>query len=242
MTIQFENQHLLFGLDCDGVCRSFVDRGAGENYASGAPLAWVKQHDRLCQVSKVERAGERLRLEFGDPGIAATLKIAVRDCYLVVEVLSVEGEGVDEFVFVDIPLSLQGEPGEPFAACALALDLQTRVVELPGPSHRLRAACYARFGLAGARTALIGCPADGLRGVLQQVVSAELRLPYSSIGGPWAMDQEINNCMGITIVRDTGSINRRTKRIPVDACARRTFCPTRIVPYARAWRIAALSS
>ena len=192
MTIQFENQHLLFGLDCDGVCRSFVDRSTGENYATAAPFAWVKQHGELCQVTAVEGAGERLRLDFGDIGIQATLGITARDRHFIVEVLSVEGEGVDEFVFVDLPLSLQGKPGEPFAACALALDLQTRVVELPGPNHRLRATCYARFGLAGARAALIGGPAAGLRGVLQQVVSAELRLPYSSIGGPWAMDQAVN--------------------------------------------------
>ena len=65
-----------------------------------------------------------------------------------------------------------GHAEEPFAACALALNLKTNVVELPRPSSRLRATCYPKFGCAGAAVALVACPSAELRAALQEAVSA----------------------------------------------------------------------
>ena len=120
------------------------------------------------------------------------LKIVGAKHSVTVEVLSVTGDGVEEFVFADVPLTLKGAEAEPFAACALALNLQTNVRELPRASSRLEAICYPRFGFAGAKVALIGCPQKELRRVLQEVVTAAPELPHSPIGGPWALDAEIN--------------------------------------------------
>ena len=108
------------------------------------------------------------------------------------EVLSIAGEQVEELVFVDLSLMLEGVPEEPFAGCALALNLQTNVPELPRANSRLRAMCYPRFGFTGAKVALIGCPQGELRRVMQEVVNAAEDLPHSSIGGPWALDAPIN--------------------------------------------------
>ena len=44
----------------------------------------------------------------------------------------------------------------------------------------------------GARVALVGCPQDEIRSVLQEVVEDAEELPHSSIGGPWALDAPIN--------------------------------------------------
>lgn len=107
--------------------------------------------------------------------------------------LSVIGDGVEEFVFADVPLTLKGAAAEPFAACALALNLQTNVREIPGASGRLTASYYyPRFGFAGAKVALIGCLQKDLRRVMQEVVTVAPELPHSPIGGPWAPDAEIN--------------------------------------------------
>jgi len=99
---------------------------------------------------------------------------------------------VEELVFADFPLTLKAKPDEAYAGCALALNLQTKVNDIPGASRRLWAACYPRFGLVGAKVALIGCPPAELRGILQEAVSASPELPHSPIGGPWALEADIN--------------------------------------------------
>ncbi|MFH1922674.1 MAG: hypothetical protein ABIP48_22650, partial [Planctomycetota bacterium] len=121
-------------------------------------------------------------------GMKAVLKVTALRRYFVVEVVSVSPEEIEELAFVDFPLTLTGEADEPFAACALALNLKTNVRTLPQATSQLWAACYPRFGFAGAKVALIGCPYGELREVMQEVVSAAEDLPHSSIGGPWALD------------------------------------------------------
>ena len=108
------------------------------------------------------------------------------------EVLSISDEHVEEMMFFDLHLTLRGTLQEPFAGCALALNLKTNVPELPGANSRLRASCYPRFDFSGAKLAIIGCPQSHLRAVMKEVVSAAEELPHSPLGGPWAMEAEIN--------------------------------------------------
>jgi len=143
-------------------------------------------------ASSVSRVGSRLEVEFGSAGAQATFKVETFDHYLTIKVLSVVGEGLEELVYGEVPLTLKGTPGETFAGCALALNLQTNVRELPGANARLGARCYPRFGWAGAKVALIGCPAEALRSVMQEVVRAAPDLPQSSLGGPWALEAQVN--------------------------------------------------
>ncbi len=95
-------------------------------------------------------------------------------------------------MFCDIRLTLQGLPAEPFAACALALNLKTNVAQLPRPASHLRAVCYPKFGCVGAAVAIVAVPTQELRTALQEAVSAAPELPHSPLGGPWAMDAPIN--------------------------------------------------
>ncbi len=190
--IEYENQHVRLAIDDAGRCHSLVDLRSGLNLAVGAPCAWIEQCGTRHPVSAATRDSERVHLAFGTTGVEATLAVVPRPGYMVLEVLGVDGPAVSELGFLDVPLHEAGEADPSFAACALALDLQTRVPDLPGLSRHLRASCFARFGLRGARAALIACPRAHLRPMLQEVVANELRLPYSPIGGPWAMDQPRN--------------------------------------------------
>lgn len=155
-------------------------------------MAQVRQGGKYHGATSAEMKEGLLRVGFGTSGIEAALRLTARPHYLLVEVVSASGEGIEELVFVDVPLALKAEPGEPLAACALALNLKTKVNELPFPASRLRAACFPRFGLSGAKAALIACPPDQRRGVMQEVVSAAEELPKSPLGGPWALGQPIN--------------------------------------------------
>jgi len=172
------------------------DKTSGINYSDlkkGSSFACVKKAGKKISAATQAVAMDGvLQLGFGDAGVTAALKLTGTGHSIAVEVLSVTGEGVEEFTFVHLPLTLKGVDSEPFAACALALNLQTKVNALPGATGLLAAHCYPRFGFSGAKVALVGCPQKDLRRLLQEVVKAAPELPHSLIGGPWAFDAEIN--------------------------------------------------
>jgi hypothetical protein len=190
----FQTTSFKWTIGSDGRSLSWTDIRDQKNYcpASKWAVAFVRKAGTYYAVTAAEFKGDLLRLQFGESGLHAILLIAVKPYHLLVEVVSLTGEGAEELVFVDLPLTLQGTSEEPLAACALALNLKTKVNELPQPSSRLRAVCFARFGFEGARVALIGCPPDKLREVMQAVVSEAEELPKSPVGGPWALGQPIN--------------------------------------------------
>lgn len=193
ITVESDSLRLVIGTNAHTL--AFTDKSSGRNYANQNPtvaFARVKQAGKYHEATKAVVVDGGLALEFGGTGVRATLKFIGAKHSITVEVLAVTGDGVEEFIFADVPLTLKGVGSETFAGCALALNLQTNVRELPRASSRLEASCYPRFGITGAKVALIGCPTPNLRRVLQEVVTAAPDLPHSPIGGPWALDAEIN--------------------------------------------------
>ena len=124
-----------------------------------------------------------MTLESAPSGVGAVPKITSHKRYFILEVESVQPPDIDQLTFVDIPLTSTGADDQPFAACALALNLQTNVAGIPQPMRYLWAAAYRRFGQLGAKVALIGCPYHELRRVMQEVVSAADELPHLPGGG-----------------------------------------------------------
>ena len=170
----------------------FIDNKTGTDYADPTrPLARVKTGGNTHNATAASFKNGKLTLSFGETGISAVIAVAGHKRYLRFEIESVGG-GVDELTFADVQTTLKGSRDEPFAACALALDLKTNVTALPGPMSRLTATCYKKTGLTGASAAIIGCPAKELRKAMQEVVSAAPELPHSPVGGPWALDSPAN--------------------------------------------------
>ncbi|HOJ53756.1 MAG TPA: hypothetical protein PK184_03025 [Phycisphaerae bacterium] len=193
--LTFECDSFSYSIDPqNGRNAAFIDKNTGTDCLvdGSSPCARIRKAGKDYPATAASRQGDLVRVQFGDSGITAELRYTPRGTHLLVEVVAVTGEGLDELTFTDIPLKLKGEPGELFAACCLALNLKTNVHELPGPNSRLRAMCYPRFGTAGAAAALVGCPTAGLRKALQDAVAAAPELPHSPLGGPWALDAEIN--------------------------------------------------
>jgi len=110
----------------------------------------------------------------------------------VLEVVAVEGEGIEELALCDVPLALRGAGRRAVRRLRIGFEPEDHVLELPRLGSRLRATCYPRFGMPGAQVALVGCPPAVLREVLQEVVTNAADLPHSPLGGPWALDQRIN--------------------------------------------------
>ena len=184
-----ENDYLKIVVAANGHALHFVDRRDGVDYCRQvSPFARVKKDGQSFAATQAAYSDGRLTLEFGQSGVTAVLQVETAKQYFVVEVVSVTPDEIDELAFVDIPLTLTGATDESFAACALALNLKTNVRTIPQATSHLWAACYPRFGFAGAKVALIGCPYGELRKVMQEVVTAAEDLPHSPIGGPWALD------------------------------------------------------
>ncbi|MBD3181090.1 hypothetical protein GF312_02290 [Candidatus Poribacteria bacterium] len=197
MNVEIENKYVKYVIGSNGVNLNFLDKLNGKDYCKeGSSCAKVKIADRYYNCSSVVTTEEQLSLEFGEADVKAVLRYTEKDNYIIIEVLSVESENpdkiVDEFVFANIQLKPAGESDDALAGCALALNLQTNVVEIPRDNTRLRAMCYPRFGFAGAKVAIIGCPQKYLRFVMQEVVTETPELPKSNVGGPWALDSENN--------------------------------------------------
>lgn len=192
ITIESDSLRLSIGADAHSI--EFTDKASATNYSTqkpGSVFARVKKDGKLFDATKAMLTDGSLILDFERANVSAAFKLVGAGHSITVEVLSVTGDGVEELLFANVPLTLKGEAQEPFAACALALNLQTDVRALPRAMSWLQASCYPRFGFVGAKVALIGCPQSELRRAMQEVVRAAPDLPHSPVGGPWALDAEI---------------------------------------------------
>ncbi len=189
-----ETSCLRLAVGSDARVVEFVDRQRGENCVAGegGPCAWVRKANQQFPATSAALVDGQWHVRFGDLDMEAVLRVTAQARHLTWEVVSFSNEDIDEFVFCDVPLKLQGVPTEPFAAIALALNLKTRVAELPRAASRLRATCYPKFGCAGAAVAIVATPPADMRAALQEAVSAAPELPHSPLGGPWALDAPIN--------------------------------------------------
>lgn len=200
MAVQLGGDHARIGIAADGRGWHLQDIRNGTDYgpgSTGSPWAriLVDGEEHGATVVQVEDATDRearILLSFEDTDVMATLQLRSRDDYFTLEVVSVQGDDVEELTFVDVPLDLKGSPEEPFAACALALNLRTNVREIPGLSTRLRALAFRKLGFSGAGVALVASPPGRMRDILKKVVSQAPDLPRSTLGGPWALDAEVN--------------------------------------------------
>ena len=192
--IVLANETLRYVIGADGTNLAFVDLATGQDYCKHEPatsVARAKVGEQWHDAATARADGDRIALTFADTPATATLAVTRHARHLVFEVIAASDE-VEELQLLNIELTLGGSLEEPFAACALALNLQTRVREMPGPNRRLAATCYQRFGLAGAAVAIVASPTPDLRDALKEAVSASDTLPQSPLGGPWAMDAPIN--------------------------------------------------
>ncbi len=205
-----ETEYVKYVLGADGRSLRLIDKKSGTDYCQTTPavaLARITVNGKEHPASSAKADGDQVVLGFGDTGARAAVKFVRHPRYFIVEVVSVEGTGVEVCTFLDLPLTLKAKPGEPLTACALALNLKTNVSEIPQPVSRLTAMCHRRFGFVGAQAAVVACPPDQLRTVLQEAVTEAPDLPHSPLGGPWAMDHDVNRG---SYLFDFGDLNEKT--------------------------------
>ncbi len=196
-----ETAFLRWTIDGAGRTTAFTDTSSGDTLIAEdalTPFASVRIGDVVYPVVGARRDNDVLRVTFDGGDVEATLRVETHERYFVVTVASLDTDVVDEMTLFDVPLAVAGTLDDPFAVCALALNLQTRVPDIPGPSRRPQALAYKRFGIVGAAVAVVGAPTHALRDVMKTVVASAEELPRHRdaerppIGGPWALDAPIN--------------------------------------------------
>ncbi len=99
----------------------FIDRSTGNDYfdhGSDSWCAYIVKDGIKENVTSVSLNGKHLLLEFPGSGIMADILLKKTRNSLNFTVVKVEGDP-ESLVFMNIPLSLEGMPYEPFSACAL---------------------------------------------------------------------------------------------------------------------------
>ena len=194
MPVTIENSSLKYVISSEGLNASFVDAATGRDYHPSdlpTPVARARIGDQWHDSNAAVPKDGQVRVGFARTDAAVSLAATAYERHIVLRVAAAS-EQIEELELVNLQLTLEGRPDEPFAACALALNLRTRVAELPGLRTHLQASCVRRFGIVDAAVALVAGPPAVLRDALKEAVTAAPDVPKSSVGGPWAMDAPIN--------------------------------------------------
>jgi hypothetical protein len=200
--ITLETQHLRLVIAADGHVVSFLDKQTGKDYCpkdSRPAFAQIKREGKYFRPTLCEMADGQIKLTFGEPGVTVLLKPTAKSDYIVLEVASVSDTKVEELSFGMVRVTLSKNVSsmagvaadDEFAAAVRALNLQANLRLHGGKAPLLEPYCEAKYGLVGAKIALVGCPAARLRPVLQTLLRDE-KVLCSPLGGPFALDAEEN--------------------------------------------------
>jgi len=190
------NEHVRYSIASDGRNLGFVDRATGVDYLKRDPpsfCALVRRDGKEYPATSISSTDGRLTIQFGEASVEAVLRVESQNSYICVTVESTTGGVIESLVFLNIPLTLKGRPEEPFGSCAFSLNLFTRVDQLPALQTELRAACYRRFGLVGAKAAIVAAPMDEMVSALKEVLTQADEMPHCTVAGPWARDTPFNH-------------------------------------------------
>jgi hypothetical protein len=194
--IVLENPLFRYTISADAQNVTFVDRATGTDYLRTnppSPCALVRVGGKQSPATAASGTEARLSLRFGDSGINVVLKTETRPSCIVLNVESVNGGEIDALTFLNVPLTLKGIPDERFGACAHSLNLFTRVDALPALQSELRASCEKKFGLVGAKAAIVAAPMARMLPALQETLAGTSELPVCKLAGPWAREVAFNH-------------------------------------------------
>ena len=186
--IVLENKYFRYEIDKQGRNLHFTDKSTGTDYlatVSSSSCALITVDGKEHIVSAVSLKRSNLILDFNDSGVTATIKVKSEKDKTILKVTEVTGRA-ESLTFLNIPLTLEGMPYEPFAACALSMNLFTRVRELPALQSNLWATSYSKFGLTGAEVIILGVPQKDILPLIREVMSDAENVPFSDKGGAWA--------------------------------------------------------
>ncbi|MBU2904092.1 hypothetical protein KO529_04790 [Arenibacter algicola] len=186
--IIIENNSFKYGIGSTGKNLYFTDKINGIDYLDMEEHSFsasVMKEGKEIQVTKATLDNGLLHYEFGDPSITADLRLTIAEDHIVFTVIAMKSE-VENFTFINVPLTIEGLPSDQFAACVLSMNLRTHVFQLPALQTHLKATSYQRFGIEKSEVTMLGVPQKEILPAIRNVMSNAEDLPLSSKGGAWA--------------------------------------------------------
>jgi hypothetical protein len=201
-SVVIENDCLRYVIGADGRNLNVIDKRTGRDYCAREPqhtFVSLRKGGKNYLPCACSFAGGKVTVEFKEAGVTVVIKVSLCRGYVTFEVASVEGEGVEELTLSNLHLTISEHIGtvanvawnEQFAVGVMALNLQANARGGSAEKAVLWSACYPKFGLAGAKIGLIGCPTPRFRSTVQEMVRRE-GVVHSEVGGAWALDAEEN--------------------------------------------------
>jgi hypothetical protein len=196
--IVLENKHLKYVIASDGRNKSFINTINGKDYIEEiSPFMEVVKDGSRYPSSAVNMKGDELAISFDPLKIRIILKMRLLDDYLTFELLSTGDVVPDEITMVNLHLSFHDNIGRilnvgydvEFAACVLALNLQTRSYGASDSRASLMAKCYPRYGVVGSKVAIVSAHPDAIKGIIREVQLNE-GLPSPTLGGAWDKESQ----------------------------------------------------
>jgi hypothetical protein len=187
-----ENDYFKYVISDNGTNLEFTDKITGKNYLDtekSTKCASVSVDGTEYPVSAVSFEDHQLCMEFGKAEASIKLDVNHSGNRITLKVASVAGR-IESLTFLNVPLKLEGQPYEPFAACVLSMNLFTHVRLLPPLQTKLWAKCYERFGLEGAEITLLGLPQEKMLPTIRDVMTKAGDIPFSDKGGAWALTSD----------------------------------------------------
>ena len=142
--IVLENDYFKYVISGNGTNLQFIDKATGKNYLDtkvGTKCASVSVDGSEHPASAVTFEDRQLHIAFGKTGVSIQLDVNQSGDRITLKVASVAGK-IESLTFMNVPLKLEGQPYEPFAACVLSMNLFTHVRQLPPLQTHLWAKCY----------------------------------------------------------------------------------------------------
>lgn len=190
--IVLENDFFRYVISNNGTNLQFKDKTTGKDYLdnnTSTKCAYISIDGTEFEVSKISYDDSHMSMEFGETGVKVDIQVVNVGDRITLKIASVAGD-IESLTFLNVPLTLEGQPYEPFAACVLSMNLFTHVRQLPPLQTSLWAKCYDKFGLEGAEVTLLGLPQEKILPVIREVMKDAENVPFSDEGGAWALMKE----------------------------------------------------
>ena len=148
------------------------------------------ESDRPFPASAIERRGELFHVTFGAAGVSADYRIKASPEYPVVELVALQGEGIQEIRLLQVSNHLTNNSGvllhvqwdNESTVCLMGLSQE---VDSEVAGHMAWASVYPEYSMLGQKVAIIAVPTAQFMNAVQKV-EHEFGLPSPTIGGVWA--------------------------------------------------------
>ncbi len=193
--VVLQNEVCRFTIGNDGKNRSLVNLADEQDHSlPGSPFMLAGQASKTLTSSKVECNGDVLTVSFADSPCIATAKVEIRPRYFTLTVMDITGGELDWLQFSNLGMKKSDHSGSlvnaawnsQFAICVMACNAQVDC----GSNGVLTARAYGKYGIKGAKAAIIGVPTGGPSPsdrLLDAIETVEIEqgLPHPTLNGVW---------------------------------------------------------